>query len=190
MGLFWASSIGFCPVTQTAAGGRRFDAAFSISPWSVPCNSSVSMRLRTVRAFDKVLAAVAMVEPLRRWREREGQTQPSSAQLRTVRLVACTSTRTWRQGDGLAPKWLPWSSQESVAWASGTGFFTGAGRRHLVGASTASNGIAWKGPLAFAVSSDRPALANHPRPHGFAHSLAGPPESTTPVPGSSGGLTG
>ncbi|UKZ58077.1 hypothetical protein TrVGV298_011942 [Trichoderma virens] len=146
MGLFWASSIGFCPVTQTAAGGRRFDAAFSISPWSVPCNSSVSMRLRTVRAFDKVLAAVAMVEPLRR--------------------------------------------QESVAWASGTGFFTGAGRRHLVGASTASNGIAWKGPLAFAVSSDRPALANHPRPHGFAHSLAGPPESTTPVPGSSGGLTG
>ncbi|KAL6693665.1 hypothetical protein J3F84DRAFT_379600 [Trichoderma pleuroticola] len=45
--------------------------------------------------------------------------------------------------------------------------FTGAGHRHLVGATAASNGIPWKALLVLlAVSSDRPAPSNHPRPHG------------------------
>ncbi|KAL6821228.1 hypothetical protein V8C40DRAFT_249931 [Trichoderma camerunense] len=89
----------------------------------------------------------------------------------------------------------PSSSQESVAWVLWHGFSLGLAvvtwlahrRRRMESLGRPLLSI-------LAVSSDRPAPSNHPRPHGdlmaYSHSLAGPPESTTPVPGSSGGLTG
>ncbi|KKP01126.1 hypothetical protein THAR02_06760 [Trichoderma harzianum] len=103
----------------------------------------------------------------------------------------------------LAPKWLPIIQSGERGLGPLARLFTGAGRSSP---GWRIGGVEWN-PLEGHSCPFWPShLTGRPRPitpdlmetswspHGdlmaHSHSLAGPPESTTPVPGSSGGLTG